>query len=295
MSFFSKIKKWFELQKTVQHVVVDQKSILDEGVSESFQETVVEEVELSEEEQQFVQIKQFIESDDVSNHELAAMFMAGLGTIWDEEMYEMVSKSADKMTFWASQENNNEFVTYFTKLVITPRFFSQYSEIAAFAKILPSFVALEELQWKAKHYWNQHPILVSASKLPNLKRLYAEDCKMNFLPESLIEAPVLEELYLSNNKLTEMPAALDQLIHLRILDLSDNQLTKCPRSVCRLKKLETLRLQDNPIKDIEPRMFGQLYKLTDLQLPAVLAKFNLDTLQDWLPDVDFDKSYWKFD
>ena len=72
----------------------------------------------------------------------------------------------------------------------------------------------------------RRPILVSASQLPNLKRLYVEECKMNFLPESLSEAPALEELYLSNNKLTEMPISLDQLMHLRILDLSNNDFKK---------------------------------------------------------------------
>lgn len=297
MSFFNKIKNWFAPQPVVQQneVVQEEEDVLVDALSSEVVEHVAEGVELTEEEQQFAQIKQFIESDDMSNHELAAMFMLGLGVAWDDEMYAEVSKSADKMIFWASQEEHEDFCNYFTTLVITPRFFGQYSEIADFAAVLPKFRCLEEVQWKAKHYWNQHPILVAASQLPRLKRLFVEDCKMNFLPESLTQAKALEELYLSNNKLTEMPADLDQLANLRILDLSGNEFKKCPRSVCNLKKLEVLRFHKNPMIDIEPRMLGRLYRLRDLQLPEIIAKFNLDNLQDWLPDVDFSKDYWHFD
>ncbi|BDS13628.1 leucine-rich repeat domain-containing protein [Aureispira anguillae] len=297
MGLFSKIKKWFLSKDSTEHksttVIVDEVQEEEEVVLTD--QDVVEEVSLTEEEQQFAQIKQFIESDDMSNHELAAMFMMGLGTKWDDEMYRIVAQSADKMIFWAQQDNNEHFLAYYKSLVISPRFFGQYSEIAEFAVVLTSFKALEELQWKAKHYWNQHPILVAASQLPLLKRLYVEDCRMNFLPESIAQAWSLEELYLANNKLTEMPDTLGQLPNLKILDLSANALRKCPRSIYHLKRLETLRLHNNPLNDIEPRMLGRLYRLKDLQLPEVVAKFNLDTLQDWLPDVDFGKPYWIFD
>lgn len=297
MSFFSKIKQWLSPKENTplpQEVVLE--VMVEEDVSSIVEVPPVEEKKpLSEEEQQVEQIKQLIASDDMSNHELAAMFMLGLGTCWDDEMYGMIGKSAEKMTFWAEKEDNDVFLTHFDQLIITPRFFGEYSEIASFAAVLPKFRCIEELQWKAKHYWNQHPVLIAASQLPKLKRLYVEDCRMNFLPESLTKAVSLEELYLSNNKLTEMPADLGQLTNLRILDLTSNELQKCPRSVCDIKRLEVLKLQHNPMVDIEPRMLGRLYRLRDLELPEVVAKFNLDNLKDWLPDVDFDKPYWKFD
>jgi hypothetical protein len=297
MGFFLKIKEWFSPKENTplpEEVVLE---VVDQEENPPVVELPVEEEEkpLSEEEQQFAQIKQLITSDDMSNHELAAMFMLGLGVAWDEEMYTLISQSAEKMTFWAEKEDNETFLTHFDKLVITPKFFGQYSEIATFAAVLVKFRCIEELQWKAKHYWNQHPVLIAASELPNLKRLYVEDCRMNFLPESLTKAAKLEELYLCNNKLTEMPADLGQLANLRILDLTANELQKCPRSVCDIKRLEVLKLQQNPMIDIEPRMLGRLYRLRDLELPEVVAKFNLENLKDWLPDVDFDKPYWKFD
>lgn len=294
MSLFSKIKNWFAHKEVQQqnavnepNTLVEIPTVLDEEMAEG------EAINLSEEEQQKLQIKQFIASDDMSNHELAAMFMLGLGFEWTTEMVDLVSKSAEKMIFWVSQEENQGFVKHFTKLVISPRFFEQYSEIALFAEVLPKFEYVEELHWQAKHYWNQHPILMVANQLPRLKRLYVQDCKMNFLPESICEAKNLEELYLSNNKLTEMPQDLEQLSHLKILDLSNNDFKKCPRSICALKKLEVLRLQNNPLLDLEPRMLGRLYKLKDLELPSEIAKKNLQTFKDWLPDVNFDKPYWK--
>lgn len=296
MQFLSKIKEWFATKAPQEFVEEESCVLLEEDLSNE-KNTIAQgaTLELSEEEQQFNQIKQFVASDDISNHELAAMFMAGLGTKWDKEMYEMVAESADKMTFWAQQEDNQHFLDYYTKLIITPQFFSQYSEIAGFAEILPCFEAIEELHWKAKHYWNQHPILVAASQLPNIKRLYVENCRMNFLPESLCEATSLEELYLSNNKLTEIPDSFEQLLNLRVLDLNENDLQRCPRPICGLKKLEKLHLDNNPLREIEPRMLGRLYRLRDLQLPDKLAKTNLSALKDWLPDVNFDKPYWQFD
>ena len=91
-----------------------------------------------------------------------------------------------------------------------------------------------------------------------------------------------------------MVSIFNQLFNLQILDLSNNKFKKCPRSICRLKKLKTLRLHNNPLRDIEPKMLSQLYKLTDLHLPEIIAKNKLETLKDWLPDVDFDKPYWHF-
>ena len=296
MRFLSKIKLWLRPQKDDnQDIDIAENNFSDVEESELLVDSIAKAPALSEEEQQFAQVKQFVQSNDIGNHQLAAMFMTGLGMQWDDEMYEMVAQSAEKMIFWAAQENNERFLRYFTRLIITPRFFGQYSEIAEFAKILPRFKYLKELKWNAKHYWNQHPILNAASQLPELKRLFAEGCRMNFLPESLSDAPLLEELYLSGNRLTEMPDSFNQLMHLRILDLSNNKFKQCPRIVCRLKQLNKLLLHKNPLRDIEPKLLSQLYKLTDLQLPEIIAKNKIKTLKDWLPDVDFDKPYWHFD
>ncbi len=250
--------------------------------------------ELTEEEQQAEQIKNFIRSDDISNHQLAAMFLQSLELEWDEELYTLIGKSAEKMSFWATQELPH-FIAYYQELVIDTRFFSQYSEIAEFAAILPNFSALQVLRWEAGPYWNQHPILSAASQLPQLKSLYAENCKMHYLPDELCQSKSLQYLHLKNNKLSELPQSLEGLRNLKFLDLSHNQFQKCPRHLSVLKQLATLYLNDNPMLDLEPRLLGRLYKLTDLSLPIDLAKFYYDILRSWLPDVDFDKPYWDFE
>ncbi len=252
-------------------------------------------VPLSEEEQQRQQIKELLASPDLSNHELAAMFLIGLQQHWDVEMYASVVHQADKLTFWVGQEDNAEFLAAIEELHIGTGFFGQYSEIAEFAAVLPQLVHLKALYWEAKHYWNQHPILVAASQLPRLEILHFAACKMNFLPDAVVDAPQLKELYLGDNKLTELPERLEQLSELRVLDLRNNALKSCPRPISGLRRLEVLRLQGNPMKDIEPRLLGRLYRLRDLQLPELVAQFNFDALKDWLPDVDFDQPYWKFD
>ena len=248
-----------------------------------------------EEAQQLAQIKALLESYDLSNHELAAMFMLGLNTTWDAEMCALVTDSADKLTFWGNQEDNEAFLKHVVHLRIGPRFFGQYNEIAAFAAVLPRFVHLRSLRWEAKHYWNQHPILAAASELPQLEHLHIEESKMNYLPEYIAQATQLKALSLKGNKLTELPEGLELLTQLETLDLSDNQFKACPRAVYQLKRLETLRLHNNPLDEIKPRFLGRLYRLRDLQLPESVAKYHYDTLKDWLPDVDFDQPYWHFD
>lgn len=294
MGFWSKIQAWMTPKEVLSESVLAE-SIEDHSQQEPEEEVVVDTPPLSEEEQQHQQIKEMLASPDISNHELAAMFLLGLKQAWDEEMYSLVVGSADKLTFWASREDNADFLQAIRELHIGPRFFGQYSEIAEFAAVLPQLVHLEALYWEAKHYWNQHPILVAASELPQLQVLHFCDCKMNFLPDAVVTAPQLRELHLSGNKLTELPDKLEQMAELRVLDLSANAFTNCPRPISGLRRLEVLRLQDNPMKDIEPRLLGRLYRLRDLQLPEVVAKFNLQALKDWLPDVDFEQPYWEFE
>ncbi|MGH1338136.1 MAG: leucine-rich repeat domain-containing protein [Aureispira sp.] len=294
MGFWSKIRAWWA--PVSEPTEPDSPEVVEESVEEEAIElpTRVEEV-LSEEAQQLKQIKELLASPDLNNHELAAMFLLGLNYGWDEEMYQLVIGQADKLTFWISREDNEPFLQRIRTLRIGPRFFGQYSEIAEFAATLPQLIYLEELYWEAKHYWNQHPILVAASSLPRLQILHFCDCKMNYLPDAIVEATQLQALHLSGNKLTELPDRLELLSELRILDLSANTFNNCPRPISGLRRLEVLRLQENPMKDIEPRLLGRLYRLRDLQLPEVIAKFNLEALKDWLPDVDFEQSYWKFD
>lgn len=297
MGLWAKIRAWMTPKEAPAEPVALEVTEEEAALVEEEQQELPEEETppLTEEEQQLVQIKELLASPDLSNHELAAMFMLGLEHGWEEDMYQLVVQEADKLTFWINQENNAEFLQSIKELHIGPRFFSQYSEIAEFAAVLPQLHQLEALYWEAKHYWNQHPILVAASQLPHLKVLHFCDCKMNYLPDAVVEAPQLRELYLSGNKLTELPEKLEQLSELRVLDLSANQFKSCPRPISGLRKLEVLRLQKNPMKDIEPRLLGRLYRLRDLQLPELVAKFNLDALKDWLPDVDFEQPYWKFD
>lgn len=314
MGFWKRVKEWLFPENTTEQETdrgefnhsVDTYEPSNSGaitttdnvpLSETTRETTtpVHDAEDPETAEQREKIEALLESDDLSNHQLAAMFMMGLGQTWTPKLYAKVAGSADKLTFWAEQDDNVDFLKLVVDLNIGPRFFGQYSEIAAFAEVLPRFTDLRSLYWGAKHYWNQYPILAAASQLPQLESLHIESSKMNFLPDYIGQATQLRALYLSDNKLTELPESIEQLTQLEILDLSGNQFTACPRAISKLKRLEVLKLQDNPLEEIKARLLGQLYRLKDLQLPEAVAKFNLEALKDWLPDVDFDQPYWQFD
>lgn len=299
MGLWAKIRRWVTRSSTATSDTAPaelEEILSEELVDEASKNTIAEEeTSLSEEEQQRQQIKELLASSDMSNHQLAAMFLMGLQQGWEEDMYALVVDSAEKLTFWVSQEDNDEFLQPIKELHLGSRFFREYSEIAAFAAIIPKLIYLKELYWEASHYWNQHPILVAASQLPNLQVLHFCDCKMNYLPDALVEATQLRALYLSGNKLTELPERLELLSELRVLDLSANSFKKCPRPIGGLRRLEVLRLHQNPMENIEPRLLGRLYRLRDLRLPPAVAQPNLEALKDWLPDVDFEQSYWKFE
>lgn len=246
----------------------------------------------TEEEQHLSRIKELIISNDISNHQLASMLIIGLELQWDEEMYQSIAFTAEKMIFWAEQERNEHILSYYNELVIGKNFFSRYAEIAQFAAILHKFRNLEQLTWKAKHYWNQHPILIAAATLPKLRILSALDCRMNFLPEAICNAQGLEQLFLSGNKLNELPESIEKLRNLKVLDLSSNQFDHCPVTISKLSKLEILKINANPLKDLNLRLLGRLYKLKDLELPQHIVKNHFSNIKDWMPDLDYNKPYW---
>lgn len=273
--------------------VVDIQDVNDSSNGDiDLQEIDAELQPLTEEQQHLSRIKELIISDDISNHQLASMLIIGLKLKWDEEMYQSIALTAEKMIFWAEQEQNEHILNYFNELLIGQNFFSRYAEIAQFAAILHKFRNLEQLTWKAKHYWNQHPILIAASTLPKLRILSALDCRMNFLPEAICNAQGLEQLYLSGNKLNELPESIEKLRNLKVLDLSSNQFEHCPVIISKLSKLEILKINANPLKDLNLRLLGRLYKLKDLELPQHIVKNQFSNIKDWMPDLDYNKPYW---
>ena len=91
----------------------------------------------------------------------------------------------------------------------------------------------------------------------------------------------------------EIPEELEQFQDLIHLHLEGNRLSRCPRVISRLKRLELLDLRENPLKILNPKILGRLYKLKDLRLPPDIATHYFSELKDWLPDVDFKSQYWQ--
>ncbi|MDZ8065986.1 MAG: COR domain-containing protein [Nostoc sp. DedQUE08] len=61
-------------------------------------------------------------------------------------------------------------------------------------------------------------------RMKQIRRIWANNCELHFLPDWLNELPQLEELYLGSNCLTDLPASLGQLPHLKDIQLDDNLL-----------------------------------------------------------------------
>ncbi|QLE48115.1 hypothetical protein FD724_08260 [Nostoc sp. C057] len=65
---------------------------------------------------------------------------------------------------------------------------------------------------------------VCLRQLKKLKRLWAYQCELEFLPDWIGELTKLQEIELKINKLTDLPASLGQCFHLKKLELDDNPL-----------------------------------------------------------------------
>ena len=120
MGIITKFKTWIFQAKSSEN---SEDTRLLQTIVSPAKEQVEPQKELSESEQQLLQIKSFIDSDDLSNHELAAMFMQGLEVQLDESMLRAIKRSADKMIFWLGVDDNANFIKSVKELIIGPPFF----------------------------------------------------------------------------------------------------------------------------------------------------------------------------
>ena len=239
-------------------------------------------------------IIELIQSDDIQNHRLASVMSSGIPIKWNTALVNSICRSASKLSFWLEEKSDYDF-TQLNELVIGPRFFTKYAQIDSFSALIDKLSQLRSFKWEAGPYWNVLKILNSLSGCPQLEEISIKKAKINFFPQSILSFEHLKRLDLSDNQLIEIPEELEQLQELTSLQLSGNRLNRCPRVISRLKKLEALDLRDNPLKTINPKILGRLYKLKDLRLPPPIATHYFNELKDWLPGVDFQQEHWTFE
>ena len=94
-------------------------------------------------------------------------------------------------------------------------------------------------------------IVDSVAGFQNLKSLHLTNCKLEELPQLLIEtAPHLEELDVSCNKIAKLSEHISKLTKLTKLVLSFNRFQILPVSVGKLDKLEVLQCNNNHLTGI---------------------------------------------
>ncbi|GIL92310.1 hypothetical protein Vretimale_19518 [Volvox reticuliferus] len=96
-------------------------------------------------------------------------------------------------------------------------------------------------------------------------RLDLTDCRLERLPNEVLQLTELEELQLSGNCLTELPDEICRLTALRRLGLAGNMLTRLPPGIGALSGLEGLWLHGNLIASL-PQQLSNLGALRALSL-----------------------------
>lgn len=82
--------------------------------------------------------------------------------------------------------------------------------------------------------------------LPQLERVYADDCPLTGLPASIGDAPALRSLSLAGTRLTALPECVTRMPALLDLDLAGTLVTELPEAIGSLR-LNRLRLQRTAI------------------------------------------------
>lgn len=239
-------------------------------------------------------IIELIKSDDIQNHKLASVMSEGIPIEWNALLISSICSSAAKLSFWINEKSSYDF-TSIEELTIGPRFFTKYAQIDEFSQLLKNLIVLKRFRWDAGPYWNVLKVLNHLSECESLEEIVIKKAKIHFFPQSILQCKHLKKLTLSDNQIIEIPEELEHFQDLTYLCLSGNRLSRCPRVISKLKKLEVLDLRDNPIKTINPKILGRLYKLRDLRLPPSLAKHYFNELNEWLPEVNFQTEHWQFE
>ena len=106
---------------------------------------------------------------------------------------------------------------------------------------------LQSLDVSHSELYNQPPVLVqlpqSLFKMPRLRRLAADNCKLQSLEHIDAVTPSLRSLSLRRNKLSSLPDVF-RCSRLETLDLSKNCFTEVPLCVCFIDSLKNLNLSE---------------------------------------------------
>lgn len=155
---------------------------------------------------------------------------------------------------------------------------------------ITKLACLETINFGSNWKLNGNLVIISLSKLPNLKDLDFFGCRLDTIPNEIIKFPALEKLNLTRNPKIEFADLFKKLSHVRTLkhlDISDNKLTTLPKEIGLLTSLEYLVIGQNSISTL-PEEFFNLTNLKFLNIygnyGSKISETELQKIRDRLPN-----------
>lgn len=132
---------------------------------------------------------------------------------------------------------------------------------------------LETINFGNNWMQNGQQVIVSLSKLPNLKDLILFGCHLDTIPNEAMNFPALEKLNLDGNPkidFADLFKKLSSVKTLKYLDISDNNLTTLPKEIGLLTSLECLIIGRNSISTLPEEFFD----LSNLKVLNVYGNYD---------------------
>jgi len=108
-------------------------------------------------------------------------------------------------------------------------------------------------------------IIKKIHELSTITSFLFSQCKIIFLPKSIVDIENLKQLEIRNSQLSFLPYNIKGLVKLSVLEIYNTQLVSLPNTIGNLKHLTYLNLSNNQLKQI-PDTIGNLTCLETLSI-----------------------------
>lgn len=196
-------------------------------------------------------IRQFLNSRDDTNVELAFFIMKGNGA--PRELYKTLCTGKKAL------------------LCLEHGFYDIVKEVQSLdwedcdlQELPPDLHYLQNLRELYLEYNQLHFIPSSLQYLTKLRELNLSENFLQYIPQQIGFLTQMEELKLSGNQLTSLPPQIGQLTQLQYIGLSNNRITRLPKEFKKLTNLEYIGFSNNELTQLPEEIYHlpRLKKIT---------------------------------